>query len=126
MNDDLSNELKTIRQGFSVAVSLLIVYLAIFRLDYKLTILWLLAIPTIFATIYIYDMFRQTEPMGLRTILLFSLGGPVSFLGFVISFLLIMKDIRDEKYEEPISKKGDGDTRYDEHTEVRREQEDQE
>lgn len=122
----MENETECLVKGFSIAVASLIIYLAIYGLDIRLTSIWVCSVPLIFVSLLLYDWFKGEEMFrrGLYIDVYMSIGGPVTIIGFFSSLWFLLKDIRDEEYEESISKERNGDTGYDEHTKVRREQKD--
>jgi hypothetical protein len=104
---------------------LLIIYLAIFGLDKRLSIIWLTSIPTIFVLLILYDwwvganIFRR----GIYIDLYMSVGGPITIVTCAMTLLLMLRNISNEEHEEFIPEEGNGDTGYDESNQIRGEQE---
>lgn len=120
----MNTELEPLRKGFSISIVLLIIYLSIFSLDKRLAIIWLSSTPLVFVALFIYDWYKGEEMFrrGLSIDIYMSIGGPITIIGFFASLWFLLKEIRNEEYEESISKEGNGDTRHDEYKSSRGEE----
>ena len=122
----MDHDIENVNKGFAFGMTLLIIYLAIFGLDIKLTVIWLVSIPTIFIVLFVYDWWAGKEMFsrGASIDFYISLGGPVTIISCIFAIILMLRNVSNEEHEESDSEETNGDTRHDEHTEIRREQKD--
>ena len=122
--ENLDKEFECVKKGFAVSLSLLILYLAIYGFDKRLSVIWLVSMPLIFIAAYLYDYMRDAElfSRGLDIDLYMVAGGPFTIIGFFASLILLLRDIRNEEYEESISEERNGDTRHDKSKDTGRKQ----
>ena len=108
----------SIKKGFAISFSFLIIYLSVFSFNHILFVIWIFTIPLIFVALLLYDFMLDKElfERGFDVDFYMSLGGPVTIVGLIFSTWFMLKEIKDEeKYEKSLSEERERDPGSDEH-----------